>query len=67
MGKLLTTKDVAAHFGVDSREVLYAARKGLIEGQKVGWQWLFHKDNLPGKWPVRTKSKRVMAVGQGRT
>lgn len=67
MGNILTTKDVAELFGVETREVLYAARRKLLTGEKVGWQWFFHKDKLPNKWPVRTKSKRVMSGGQGRT
>ena len=60
---LLTTSDVALHYGVTTREVLYATRKGLLDdaAQKIGWSWIYAKERLPAKWPVRTKRRRKEA------
>ena len=58
MAKPITVRDVAKRYKVETREVLYAARRGLIPGVKVGWIWTFDPDKLPNKWPVKSRGKR---------
>jgi len=58
MKDIMTTAEVAKKYDVSVREVLYAVTVGKLEGQKVGWIWLFVTADLPDKWPVRKKKKR---------
>lgn len=58
MEEVMTVSDVAKKYGVGVREVLYALKTGKLEGQKVGWIWLFVAADLPKIWPVRRKTKR---------
>lgn len=53
--KMIGTREVAALYEVDIREVLYAARRGLLKGTKFGWVWMFNPKELPDKWPVRKR------------
>ena len=62
MDKLLSTRQVAQKYGVTTREVLYALRRGKIKGQKAGWIWLFDPKLLPKTWPIRRKRKREKVV-----
>ena len=55
----MSTSEVAKKFKVTSREVLYARKRGLLQGVKIGWIWMFHNKDLPKKWPVRKKRKKV--------
>lgn len=54
---LLTSAEVAARYGVDTREVLYATRRGMLPAVKIGWVWVYNVDLLPEKWPVKSKRK----------
>ena len=58
MPDTLTVKDVAKHYKVETREVLYAARRELIPGKKIGWIWTFDPATLPKQWPVKSRGKR---------
>lgn len=58
MPEHLTVREVAKKYNIDTREVLYAARRQLIPGVKVGWIWTFDPDKLPEKWPVKSRGKR---------
>lgn len=58
MADLITVKDVAKKYKVETREVLYAARRQLIPGKKVGWIWTFDPAKLPKDWPVKSRGKR---------
>ena len=53
--KYMTTKEVASRYGVETKDVLYAARRGLLKGRKVDWIWLFPIKSLPKVWPVRKR------------
>ena len=57
MAEMLSTGQVAEKYKVETREVLYAIRRGLIEGQKVGWCWVFDPNKLPKIWPVRSRQR----------
>ena len=58
MDKMLTVKQVARKYRVKERQVLYAVRRDLLSGEKVGWIWLFPEDKLPQRWPVRKQKLR---------
>ena len=55
----MSTSEVAKKYKVTSREVLYARKRGLLQGIRVGWIWMFPTKDLPKKWPVRQKRKKV--------
>ena len=55
----MSTSEVAKKYKVTSREVLYARKRGLLQGIRVGWIWMFLTKDLPKKWPVRQKRKKV--------
>ena len=55
----MTTREVAQHFGVETREVVYAARRGKLEGRKLGWQWVFDGSKLPKEWPIKKRGGRA--------
>lgn len=54
---ILSSQDVADKYGVEVRDVLYAVRRGMIKGQKIGWAWIFDLADLPAQWPVRKRRK----------
>ena len=53
----LTVSQVAEHYGLDSKDVIYAIRRGKIKGEKVGWVWTISKSDLPENWPVNKRNK----------
>lgn len=57
MDEILTTKQVAEHYGVDPRQVTYARKRGKLKAMKFGWMWMFPAAELPSVWPIRKKKK----------
>lgn len=57
--EILSTREVAAKYGVEVREVIYAAKRGLLKGTKMGWVWTFKAKELPVEWPVNRRKKGV--------
>lgn len=53
---LISTRDVAIHYGKTIREVRYAIQCGMITPTKIGTALLFEKYKLP-KWTIRPKAK----------
>ena len=53
----MTTREVAAHYGLETRDVVSAARRGLLDpaARKVGWIWIFDGSKLPETWPVKKR------------
>lgn len=47
----MTTQEVAEHYGVPSRIVLRMIRQERLSAQKLGWQWVVHRSQLPESWP----------------
>jgi excisionase family DNA binding protein len=47
----LTTKEVAAYYGVPTKTVLRMIREQRLPAEQKGWIWLVHIDNLPREWP----------------
>jgi len=47
----LTTKEVADHYGVQTKSVLRMIREDRLKACQKGWIWLVHVDDLPSTWP----------------
>jgi excisionase family DNA binding protein len=56
IGEYLTPKQVADKFNVPVTRVYSALKDGRLEGEKIGWSIVIHKDKLPKKWPGRSSS-----------
>lgn len=48
---LMTTEEVAQHFGVSPHAVVRMIRQERLRATKKGWVWLVHKRDLPATWP----------------
>lgn len=54
---LLSTKEVAKHYGKTDREVRYAIQKGMLKPIKIGHGLAFEQSSLPEEWSIRPKRK----------
>jgi len=54
---LRSTREIAQRYGVETREVLYAIRKGLLKGEKMGWVWVVRESELPKIWPIKNRRR----------
>ena len=55
--ELLSTKDVANHYGKTERQIRYAIQAGMLKPIKIGFGLGFEKDKLPASWMIRHKNK----------
>lgn len=56
----LTGHDAATSLGVSYHTFMRARRRGFISGHQLGWQWLFHKDEV-----ARYAEVRAAAIAAG--
>lgn len=42
----LTGREAALKLGLSYHQLMRARRRGRIQGVRLGWQWLFHKDEV---------------------
>ena len=54
---LLSTREVADHYGKTDREVRYAIQVGMLKPIKIGHGLGFEKEKLPENWTIRSKCK----------
>lgn len=51
LDRFLSTRQIAALFGVKIRDVQYHIKQGNIPAKKVDYSYLIHEDDVPKTWP----------------